>query len=157
MRRCEFTYRSKRRSVATSKERKRARLTSTSRHVISAPSQVYCAVRIQVYYAEPFASQSCRGVASLSMRIRPRSWAASESGRHRRSRPMTTSRLRLMVSSSSVSMPGSVPASGTSRATGRSHRIVQEPIGETDGRFGSLKQVPEAIRGFPVWAGNAAR
>jgi hypothetical protein len=38
-----------------------------------------------------------------------------------------------------------------------SHRIVQEPIAETDWLLGSLRQVPEAIRGFPVWAGNAAR
>jgi hypothetical protein len=69
---------------------------------------------------------------------------------------MTTARLRLMVSSSSVSMPGTGEWN-VARNAGRSHRIVQVPIGETDWRFGSLKQVPEAIRGFPVWAGNAAR
>jgi hypothetical protein len=41
---------------------------------------------------------------------------------------------------------------------GREQNIVVKLfIGETDWRFGSLKQVPEAIRGFPVWAGNAAQ
>ena len=43
------------------------------------------------------------------------------------------------------------------RNAGRTHQIARSQSAKRIVRLGSLKQVPEAIRGFPVWARNAAR